>query len=135
VPAGIQQRPWILRREVSDLAEMDIGVMPLGLDEWSRAKGGYKALQYQAAGVTCVASAVGVAGEIIQHGENGLLVHEHDEWRTTLTRLLDDRPFRQTLALRARQSVETHHSLHVAAPRLIDILETVAAGRGNGGRS
>jgi glycosyltransferase involved in cell wall biosynthesis len=130
LPPWIQQRPWSLQEEVADLAQMDIGVMPLGSDEWSQAKGGYKALQYQAAGVTCVASAVGAACEIIQHGQNGLLVHEPDEWSTMLTRLLDEEPLRQALAQHARQSVVERHSLHAAAPRLVDILQQVVASPG-----
>ena len=128
LPPGIEQRPWSLRREVRYLAGMDIGLMPLDGNEWSHAKGGYKTLQYHAAGATSVASAVGAACEIIQHGENGLLVHEPEAWTSTLTRLIDDQRLREELAQRARQTVVERHSLRASAPRLIGVLQTVLAG-------
>jgi len=59
---------WSKNREIEDLLQFDIGIMPLSDDVWTRGKGGFKALQYMALGIPAVASPVGVNTEIIDHG-------------------------------------------------------------------
>ena len=55
------------------MEEIDIGVMPLTDDQWSRGKCGFKGLQYMAMESATIMSPVGVNKQIINHGENGYL--------------------------------------------------------------
>ena len=61
----IEFRPWDFQREVADLQDATIGVMPLEDTEWARGKCGLKLLQYLAVGMPSVASPVGVNRDII----------------------------------------------------------------------
>src|SRR5690606_3591817 len=48
--------PWSKATETTALRQMDIGIMPLPDDEWAKGKCGFKALQYMAMEIPCVAS-------------------------------------------------------------------------------
>lgn len=109
---------WDAEREPDQLRSMDIGLMPLTDDEYTRGKCGFKMLQYMACGAAPVASAVGVNAEILTHGENGLLVRTPEEWGAQVLRLVDDPRLRQRLARNARQTVERDFGLDVVADRL-----------------
>src|SRR5205085_3135593 len=61
----IDRVPWSEARVRDSLSDIDVGLMPLPSDPYSRGKCGYKLLQYSAAGVPFVASPVGVNSEIL----------------------------------------------------------------------
>jgi glycosyltransferase involved in cell wall biosynthesis len=114
----VEARPWRSASEVSDLADIDIGVMPLDDTEWERGKCGLKALQYMALGIPAVASPVGVNVEIVRDGENGLLAASDEEWERALERLLADAGLRRRLGDAGRATVESGYSARVHAPRV-----------------
>lgn len=120
---NIIQKEWSLEREVEDLQEFDIGIMPLPDDEWSRGKGGYKLLQYMATGMACIASPVGINGEIIEYGTNGFLASNEEEWFEKLSLLIENKDLRHNLGMAGRKTVEQRYSLEVACSRLAEMLE------------
>src|SRR4026208_403726 len=77
--------------ELEDLGAIDIGVMPLPDDRWSKGKCGLKALQFMALGIPTVCSPVGVNTDIIQDDRNGFIAATEDEWIDKLGRLLRSR--------------------------------------------
>lgn len=117
---------WKFEREVQQFHDLDIGIMPLPLEEWSKGKSGCKLRQYMAAGVPGVGTAIGYNLELIEHGRTGLLATTQDEWVECLSMLVENAGLRNTIADAARQDVEQRFALNVIGPQLEAVLrETV----------
>jgi len=115
-------KSWRWENEADDLASLDVGIMPLTDDPWTRGKAAFKALQYMAAGLPAVCSDVGINREIIRHGENGFLVNTADEWVEVLVTLARDRELRRRIGEKARATVARKYSLEVIAPCVVDAI-------------
>jgi glycosyltransferase involved in cell wall biosynthesis len=118
--------PWRAETEAEDLTGVDVGLMPLPDDEWSRGKCGMKALQYMALGIPPVVSAVGANATIVQHGVNGLHARSEDDWVDGILSLLRDPALRARLGAAARRTVEEGYSARVQAPRMAQVLKDAA---------
>jgi glycosyltransferase involved in cell wall biosynthesis len=123
----VECREWQLEREAEDLAGWDIGLMPLPDDPWTRGKGGYKLLQYMAAGLPVVAHPVGVNSEIVADGETGLLAADARAWECHLRRLISEPAVRQAFGDRGRERVAERYALTVHEPRLLQMLREMAS--------
>lgn len=123
----VEAMPWRAATETDDLSVMDIGMMPLPDDRWSKGKCGLKALQYMALGIPTICSPVGVNTDIIQDGENGLIAATEDDWVLKLKSLLRSVELRRKLGMAGRATVETNYSAVVQAPRVHQILESVVS--------
>jgi glycosyltransferase involved in cell wall biosynthesis len=119
----VEHRAWRSASEVEDIADFDIGLMPLTDTEWERGKCGLKALQYMALGIPALVSPVGVNTEIVRHELNGLVAASPAEWEECLERLLGDPALRRRLGSAGRKSVEAGYSARVQAPRVARIFE------------
>jgi glycosyltransferase involved in cell wall biosynthesis len=119
---------WRSETEVEDLRPIDIGVMPLPDDAWSKGKCGLKALQFMALGIPTVCSPVGVNTDIIQDGENGFIAGTEKDWVEKLTRLLRSVELRKRLGLASRATVEQKYSAIAQAPRVYEVLESITCG-------
>src|SRR2546425_6831765 len=119
---AVEAMPWRSDTELEDLRPIDIGVMPLPDDAWSKGKCGLKALQFMALGIPTVCSPVGVNTEIVQDGENGFIADTEDEWVEKLRRLLCSAELRKRLGLAGRATVEQKYSASAQAPRVYDVL-------------
>lgn len=124
----IEFRPWEWEREVEDLQDATIGVMPLEDTEWARGKCALKLLQYLAVGLPAVASPVGVNRDILVNGENGFLASSEQEWYERLESLCRDPQLRARMGQAGRRTVETRYSLAVWGPRLAGVYRTFAEG-------
>jgi glycosyltransferase involved in cell wall biosynthesis len=123
-------RRWSAEQEVEDLAEFDIGIMPLPDDEWASGKCSLKALQCMAMGTPVVCSPVGANVQLIQHGKNGLLASTPTDWERGLALLIGDPSLRQRLGDAGRATIERRFSMRGSARSLAQVLHaTVAAGR------
>lgn len=121
----VQALPWRAETEIEDLREIDIGVMPLPDDKWSKGKCGLKALQYMALGIPTVCSPVGVNSTIIKDGENGFIADGMDQWVRVLTDLLHSAELRKRIGREGRRTVEQRYSAISQAPRVLEIFESV----------
>lgn len=122
---GIQGIGWQKETELSELAEMDIGVMPLPDDEWTKGKCGFKGLLYMSLAIPAVLSPVGVNTEIINDGENGFLAGSQAEWVEKLSMLIDSFELREKLGKAGRQTVEQQYSVNANKQKYLKAFEDV----------
>ena len=109
-------RAWHEAKEIADIQQMDIGMMPLPDAPWARGKCGYKLIQYMACGLPVIASPVGVNREIVAHGVNGFLAETEAEWRAAIEQLLSDAALRQRMGAAGRATVEARYSIQHYGP-------------------
>lgn len=110
-PLGLRGEIWSPEAERALLSEMQIGVMPLPDDVWTRGKCGFKGLLSMAMGAATVMSPVGVNTEIVRHGENGLLAADDDAWVEALCTLVLDADLRARLGRAGRETVVERYSV------------------------
>lgn len=123
--AGVEFRPWAEQREISDLQEMDIGIMPVPDAAWERGKSGFKLIQYMAIGIPSIASPVGVNAAVLADGQAGITATSAAEWEASLRALLADGERRRRLGAAARTLAVENYSLTAQAPRLIELFRSL----------
>jgi glycosyltransferase involved in cell wall biosynthesis len=116
---------WRAETELEDLSAIDIGVMPLPDDNWSKGKCGLKALQFMALGIPVVCSPVGVNTDIIQDGQNGYLAATDEEWVEKLSSLIRSPELRAKLGQAGRVTVEEKYSAISQALRVYEVFKSV----------
>jgi glycosyltransferase involved in cell wall biosynthesis len=121
--------PWRHSSEVKDIAECDIGVMPLNDTEWERGKCGYKLIQYMACALPVVASDVGINSEIVRNNLNGYLATTIEDWINALHKLLISRSLRLALGARGRKMVEDHYCLQKTQSTMVSLISEVVRDR------
>ncbi len=117
---------WSEAGEVPFLRSLDVGLMPLTDDPFSRGKCGFKLLQYMACGVPAVASPVGVNAAICDGGRTGSLAATPDDWAPAILRVADDPAAARARAAAARVSVVERWSARVLGPRCATALAECA---------
>jgi len=112
---------WNKSSEIEDLLSFDIGIMPLPDDEWARGKCGFKLIQYLSLGIPAVSVRVGVNGKIIDDGVNGFFCGTHQEWHTSLRKLIEHPEKRKQLGLNGRRKIISYFSASANAPLFLRI--------------
>jgi len=115
--------PWRKETEISDLGTMDVGIMPLPDDPWTRGKCGFKALQYMAMAIPAVVSPVGVNRKIIRHGREGYWCETENDWLVYLEDLILHAEKRSEMGKRGRQKVVDHYSVASNADNFLSLFQ------------
>lgn len=118
----IEQRRWSEESESAALQQMDVGLMPLPDNAWTRGKCAYKALQYMAAGVPVVADDVGLTGSVVGHGSAGLLAGRPADWPAALAQLAESADLRARMGATGRTRVEADFSVRAWGSRLAAVI-------------
>lgn len=121
----VEYMEWSLEKEPEFLNQMDIGIMPLPDNEWTKGKGGYKLYLYSSAGLPLLASPVGINKRIVIHGENGFLAGTSKEWTQYLDLLINDEELRYKLGDKALEIAKQNYSLEVCFDQLISVFKTI----------
>jgi glycosyltransferase involved in cell wall biosynthesis len=114
---------WNEEHEIEDLQELDIGLMPLIDNDWTRGKCGFKAIQYMALGIPALVSPVGVNSEIVDHNVNGFVCATPEEWKEKLELLVHNPELRVQIGHAARIKIEQYYSVDFAFPLLLAIVQ------------
>lgn len=118
----VEKRHWSLETQAVDLAESHIGLAPLPDDRFARGKsGGFKILQYAAAGLPVVASR-GVNAQFVREGVNGFLAGGGSEWVDKMSRLLTDSQLRNRMGQAGRVEVR-RFDLKVLGKQLVNLIK------------
>jgi glycosyltransferase involved in cell wall biosynthesis len=116
---------WSSKTEVDDLNSFDIGIMPLPNDEWVKGKCGLKGLSYMACGVATIMSHVGVNSEIIEHGKNGFLASNQQDWIKYLSELIENTDLRHKLGNAGRETVVKNYSVNANKVKYLEVLKSL----------
>lgn len=114
---------WSLEDELEYLHSLDIGIMPLADDEWTKGKAGFKIIQYMALGIPVVASPVGFNRELISDRVNGFFAKKSQDWVKILSLLIKNEKLRLKIGDTGRNFVERNCSIEVTYPKLLKIFK------------
>lgn len=117
------KKKWDCDKEVEELQNFDVGLMPMPDDKWSKGKLGCKMLQYMASAVPSVVSYTDTNSEIIEDGKNGFLVRTESGWLDRLALLINDESLRHRIGAAGRRTIEEVCSVLKNTPRLIQIFD------------
>lgn len=119
---------WSPGVEVRLVQEMDVGLMPLPLTEWTRGKCAFKMISYMAVGIPVIVSPVGVNQEILDQADVGLGADTTNEWYDALRVFYEDRELGRTMGAAGRKLVQKKYSVNSNVSLLADIFREVAHG-------
>jgi glycosyltransferase involved in cell wall biosynthesis len=136
-PLNVDFRRWSPAQQELALAQCDIGLCPMPDTPWTRGKCPYKVLQYMAAGMAWVGSAVGEnlvsAGAADGPDPRGLCAAGDEQWVSALTRLIDDAALRRSMGDSGLVYVRRIHEREMLADQLAEILRGVVGEPGDSG--
>lgn len=116
--------PFEKGKEAAFVQGLDIGLLPMREDPFTRGKSPIKALQYMASGVPVVGNVFGATREILTDA-NSLPVLTEQDWLPAISRLIDDAPLRTDLGNKGRALVEQKHNAQTIQKELVNILDSV----------
>ncbi len=106
----LRKIPWSYEREIDDLMSLDIGLMLLFDDLWSKGKCGFKIIQYLGVGVPAVCTPVGINRDVVHDGVHGLWANTKDEWIEKLSTLIENASLREKWVEREKKDYGRLHS-------------------------
>ena len=130
LPAGIplEHLPWSLAAEERFFREVDVGLMPLPDDEWTRGKCAFKALEYLAHGIPAVVSPVGANRDLGPEGGGVLFAATQGEWEQKIARLAGSRALRDECGGLGKAKVDERYSVPGVAGRYQDLFSRLCFG-------
>lgn len=123
MPAGISHEHllWSLAAEARFFREIDVGIMPLPDDEWTRGKCAFKALEYMAHGIPAVVSPVGANRDLGPEGNGVLFASTEAAWEEKLVLLCGSPALRKEFGLRGKAEADSRYSVQGAAGMYLDL--------------
>ena len=121
-PRYISYCEWSPLRESEALRDMDLGLMPLPDNDWTRGKCSFKMLQYMSTGIPVVVSPVGMNIQVLARGNSGLSAESVADWYEAMKALITDRQRCADMGKVGRQTTLEHYSNEVISTQLANII-------------
>lgn len=116
---------WSEFVEAEAIQSMDVGIMPLPDNEWTRGKCSFKMLQYMACGIPVVVSPVGMNATVLGLGNIGFGALTIDEWFDALNYLYQNRTAGREMGKCGRELVKEHFSTDVVSQMIAEVLKSI----------
>ncbi len=113
---------WSAEKEKEYLHRIDIGLMPLIEEEWSKGKCGFKLIQYMACGIPVVGTNISANNQII-NDDVGFKASCCDDWISAITTLYNNRSLLIKMGIAGKKRVERDFSLNRNLPMLEKIIK------------
>lgn len=104
----IENIKWSRENALLALCKAHIGIMPLIDNDYSRGKGGFKLIQYMAAGLPVIASPVGINIDIVK--DNVGKLPKTGEWLNAIDKICSSSEIWKKYALNSRKEWENKYS-------------------------
>jgi glycosyltransferase involved in cell wall biosynthesis len=119
---AVRNIPWSLGRQEAEIAQFDIGIMPLPKNDWTAGKCSYKLLQYMAAAVPVVATDWGFNSAVVKNGVTGYLAENPDDFYNVIKIMAANPEAARQMGIRGRLLVEKDYSIAAVGKRLAAII-------------
>lgn len=116
---------WSESSEAPSVQTMDVGIMPLADDAWTRGKCAFKAIQYMACGLPIVASPVGMSAELLNRANVGIAVRTEQQWLDALIFLYEQRETGKNMGATGRAQFLEHYGRAAATRQLAGIFKSL----------
>jgi hypothetical protein len=120
LPCPFEFHPFKPGEEPAFVQSLDIGLLPLPDEEYSKGKSPIKAIQYLSCGIPVVGNVTGATAEILNEN-NSIRVSSHDDWIKALEVLIHDSNLRKALGETGRQFILDRHSIYKVREQLLGI--------------
>jgi len=114
---------WSEDIETKAIKRMDVGIMPLPDNEWTRGKCSFKILQYMACGIPVIVSPVGMNKEVLTKGALGLAANTDSDWYDAFSFFYKNRASAKAYGQTGRIIVEKNYSQKVISKQLAGIFK------------
>lgn len=116
-----EYHPFEPGAESAFMQNLDVGLLPLQEEEYSRGKSPIKAIQYLSCGVPVVGNVIGATAEIL-NTSNSIAVSSDKEWIQALEKLILDHNLRNSMGQIGRQFILEHHNIDKIREHFLGLL-------------
>ena len=116
--------PYAPGEEVKFIQRLNVGLLPLSNEEFSRGKSPIKAIQYLACGIPVVGNVYGATTDIL-NPQNSLAVNTTEEWVNALESLIQQPNLQEQLGKAGRKHAELLFDHRITSTHLLDIIRSV----------
>ncbi|HEY9652763.1 MAG TPA: glycosyltransferase family 4 protein, partial [Coleofasciculaceae cyanobacterium] len=118
--------PWSPAIEAEIVQQMDVGLMPLPNNEWTKGKCSFKMLQYMACGKPVIVSPVGMNAEVLALGQLGVGAVEESDWYEALVLFYKNRELANNYGKKGRSVAEKYFSQRVVVEKLAAVFRELS---------
>lgn len=114
---------WNEPSEIEDLLKLNIGIMPLPDNEFTRGKCGFKLIQFMALGIPVAASPVEINAKIVDENENGFLCTSEEDWYNALEKLILNVHLREQMGIKGRAKIIDNYSVESNKLKVLSLFQ------------